>query len=182
MKKPTRSAVTSSERPGRATSYNPFVTIDEPGDLARQRTAEADRLARGSRVERFVVGPIDIRATAELTSFVHWETQDFSWGQLIINVESSDYNEDDLVPRVYAETEVRCFSGGGSYVHTRESLGQNSDVPALNNPGELLVPFPVGLVPDSVEVWARARIGGGPLYWTGFARILTLSIASRWHR
>jgi hypothetical protein len=193
-KKPT------TTKPARmATGYtgNPFGPFlgEETGARNRQ---QFERATREGLVEHGGGAAVDVIDAIDWVSVLHLETGAFRWGQLVISCEAQACSGttkggiDPLAPDWlrWAEIRVLVTVSGLAQIWFEGAAGNHAE-PGIGggekSSGPIILPFALGEVPDSLDVFARSRCGGaasrGPFDQGGGAvEFLNVTAATRFQR
>jgi hypothetical protein len=157
-------------------------------------------------VVRQASGAIDMRGVSGWRSVFTVDCAELIWGQLVVTGEAIASGAADI-PSYYYTISDAIFSGpviqrievwpwievrivawvnGQTYTMLEAAVGSH-DGPqvggAQKTAGAIVLPFAVGEVPDKIEVFARARLGGGPDTRASVTDgKLTLLATSRFHK
>jgi hypothetical protein len=138
-------------------------------------------------------GTIDLMNSTDWALVFRVETAAFQWGHLMITSEARAVLSVDeggaaavILPEFWPWAEVRVlgtFGGVGQILYEGAAGNHDAESAAFGggegtSPGPIVLPFPLGEVPDDLEVYARPRYGGA-VGIGGFTQALTVAAVSR---
>ena len=162
-------------------------------------------------VVRATSGTVDMRGAGGWRSVFTVDCGDLQWGQLVVTGEAIAAQAANDVPGYWGwpgnpvhgdwpytpgvpgpielwpwiEVRIAAWVNGQTYTMLEAAVGSHDGAQvggAAKTAGAIVLPFAVGEVPDKIEVFARARIGGLVQTTIAAGEKLTLVAVSRFHR
>jgi hypothetical protein len=165
---------------------------------------------QSGEVVRQTSGAVDMRGAGTWRSVFTVDCGELQWGQLVVTGEaiasaaaSDVYEVDDILDEFgvvitpghpasspielwpWIEVRIAAWVNGQTYTMLEAAVGSHDGAQvggAAKTAGPIVLPFAVGEVPDKIEVFARARIGGLVQTAATATEKLTLVAVSRFHK